>query len=245
MADQPLAAAVAPAAPSAPAAPTPTTPDSAGEAPFRPRNWWQWVLLYPAVALAMLSAVPGWVDSLAALAQGVGNAKYSELKERHALFVRNGECLSAPVQWYREPRSGRVIDATLCPTGDIYIRVLVPDDESSLATVIAGQRFRESSDFVSLDKFVGQAERFAALDLFGMTAEAARLPQSTPRIALRPNGDLVPVQDQFALVVCQRFLDERHLLRHLQMRGQCFDETVDTYTGVTVRRDPVPCRPSC
>ena len=236
MPEQPLAAAPAPVAPAAPTAP---------EAAFRPRTWWQWILLYPAVGLAMLSAVPGWVDSLGGILQGVMNAKYSELQERHALFVRNGECLSAPIQWYREPRAGRVIDATLCPTGDIFVRVLVPDDGSQLATVIDGQRFRERSDFVSLDKFVSEADRFAAVDLFGMAAHAATLPQSVPQITLSPTGDLVPVQDQFALVVCQKFVDDRHLLRHLQVQGQCFDETVDTYTGVTVSRVPVPCRQTC
>ena len=236
MPEQPLAAALAPVAPAAPTAP---------EAAFRPRTWWQWILLYPAVGLAMLSAVPGWVDSLGGILQGVMNAKYSELQERHALFVRNGECLSAPIQWYREPRAGRVIDATLCPTGDIFVRVLVPDDGSQLATVIDGQRFRERSDFVSLDKFVSEADRFAAVDLFGMAAHAATLPQSVPQITLSPTGDLVPVQDQFALVVCQKFVDDRHLLRHLQVQGQCFDETVDTYTGVTVSRVPVPCRQTC
>jgi hypothetical protein len=192
-----------------------------------------------------LTAVPGWIDSLGGLMQGVMNAGITELRERHRLYVRNTECLSAPIQWYREPRAGRVIDATLCPTGDIFVRVLVPDEESQLATVIDGQRFRERSDFVSLDKFVQEADRFAALDIFSMTAEAATLPQSTPQLELSLQGDLVQVQDQFALVVCQKFVDDRNLLRHLQVQGQCFDETVDTYTGVTVSRVPVPCRQSC
>lgn len=241
MPDQPTPAVAAPAAP---AAQPPAADASTADSPVRPRTWWQWVLLYLAVVLALLTAVPGWVDSLGGILQGVMNAKYSEPQERHALFVRNGECLSAPVQWHREPRAGRVIDATLCPTGDIYIRVLVPDAESQLATVFDGQRFRERSDFVSLDKFVSEADRFAGLDLFDMTAAAATLPQSTPRPDLRADG-LLPVQDQYALVVCQRFVDERNLLRHLQVQGQCFDETVDTYTGVTVSRVPVPCRSSC
>jgi hypothetical protein len=237
MVDQPIPAAAAAALPAASAAPA--------DAQSRPKTWWQWILLYPAVALALVTAVPGWVDSFGGILQGVMNAKYSELQERHQLFVRNGECLSAPIQWYREPRAGRVIDATLCPTGDIFIRVLVPDDESRLATVLEGQRFRERSDFVSLDKFVSEADRFAALDVFGMAAQAATLPQSVPQIELSPQGDLVPVQDQFALVVCQKFVDDRNLLRHLQVQGQCFDETVDTFTGVTVSRVPVPCRQTC
>jgi hypothetical protein len=241
MADQPTPAAAAVAAPAAPAA----AAASPAEPPVRPRSWWQWFFLYPAFGLALLSAAPGWVDSAIALMKGVRDATNSELMERHRLYTRNLDCIGAPFQWYREPAQGRIIDATLCPTGDLFVRVRVPDDTSQLATVIDGQKFRERADFVSLDKIVKDADRFAALEVFGMAAQAATLPQSTPALDLSPQGDVVLVQDQFALVVCQTFIDNRNLLRHLQVGGQCFDETVDTYTGVTVSRVPVPCRSSC
>ena len=236
MTDQPVPAAAA-AAPETPAAATgPAT---------HPKTWWQWMLLYPALLLAFLTAVPDWVDRGLAMWNGVLEERMSEAIARMHLFERNSACMSAPYNLYPEPTQGRKIDATLCPTGDIYVRVLIPDDNSKLAKMVDGQLYRERSDFVSLDKFVVDAEKFAGLDLFGLTATAATLPQSTPQIDFRPNGDLVPVQDQFALVVCQKFVDERNLLRHLQVEGQCFDETVDTYTGVTVSRVPVACRQSC
>ncbi|HEV2747879.1 MAG TPA: hypothetical protein VGW34_11345, partial [Allosphingosinicella sp.] len=48
-----------------------------------------------------------------------------------------------------------------------------------------------------------------------------------------------------ATVVCQRFLDDRMLLRHISTPEGCFDETVDTLNGETVKRTQVPCRTSC
>lgn len=236
MPEQPVSAAPAAAAsPAAPVAP-------ATEGPFRPKTWWQWLLLYPAFALALLTAVPDWIDRGLAVIKGIQDDRLSIAIERNRLFSRNLSCTGAPYQWYREPTSGRVIDATLCPTGDLFVRVLVPDETSQLATVIDGQRFREAAEFISIDKVVEQSERQVALGLFSMVADAATLPQSRPPV---PEGDLILAQDQFALVICQKFTDERMLLRHIQVEGQCFDEMVDTYTGVTASRVPVPCRSTC
>lgn len=231
MAKQPVPAAAA-AAPDAPAA----------EGPFRPKTWWQWIVLYPAFALALLTAVPDWIDRGLAVVKGIQDDRLSIAIERNRLFSRNLSCTGAPYQWYREPTTGRVIDATLCPTGDLFVRVLVPDETSQLATVIDGQRFREAAEFISIDRVVEQSQTNAALGLFGTAAEAATLPQS------RPQGkadDVIQVQDQFALVICQKFTDARMLLRHIQVENQCFDEVVDTYTGVTASRVPVPCRTTC
>jgi hypothetical protein len=243
MADQPKPAAMVAASPEVPAASA--QPAAPAEGAFRPKTWWQWVLIYPALALSILTAAPQWVDRGIAAMNGIYDERMSVVTERNRLFQRNSTCMAAPYNLYPEPTQGRKVDATLCPTGDIYVRVLIPDDASELAVLLDGQKYRESSDFVSLDRFVTQAERFAALEAFGMAAQAATLPQSVAQGALDPGGHLMPVQDQFALVVCQRFVDERNLLRHLQVQGQCFDETVDTFTGVTVSRVPVPCRQSC
>jgi hypothetical protein len=247
MPEQPLAAAPAPVAPAAPSAPA--VPAPAAEAAFRPRTWWQWILLYPAFALALLTAFPQWLDRALAFAKGIHDMTNSEAMEMNSLFIRNMSCTGAPYQYYREPVQGRIIDATLCPSGDLYVRVLVPDESSKLATVIDGQLFRETSQFVSIDKVVEQFDKFAsqyeqhaALGLFSMAADAATLPQSRPQ---GKQDDLILVQDQFALVICQKFTDERMLLRHIQVQNQCFDEIVDTYTGVTASRVPVPCRSTC
>jgi hypothetical protein len=219
----------------------------AAEDRLRPRTWWQWVVLFPTLAMALITALPDWMDSALALMKGVSDAKNSELLERNRMFTRNLDCIGAPYQWYKVPSGDRIVDATLCPSGDLFVRVRVPDDTSPLATVVDGGRFRDRADFVSIDKIVERADRFAALDMLGLTAQAGTVPQQSVPVGpnARRSDHLVLVQDQFVFVICQKFVDERMLLRHLQVEGQCFDETVDTYTGVTISRNAVACRTSC
>lgn len=232
------------------------TKQSSGPAPadilpaedrLRPRTWWQWLVLFPTLAMALITALPDWVDSALALMKGVSEAKNSELVERNRMFTRNLDCIGAPYQWYKVPSGDRIVDATLCPSGDLFVRVRVPDEASPLATVVDGVRFRDRADFVSIDKIVERADRFAALDMLGLAAYAGTIPhQPVAQMSVpKPNDNLILAQDQFVFVTCQKFVDDRMLLRHLQVEGQCFDETVDTYTGVTVSRVPVPCRTSC
>jgi hypothetical protein len=48
-----------------------------------------------------------------------------------------------------------------------------------------------------------------------------------------------------AFVMCQRFINERTLLRVINANGACFDEVVDTFTGQIVSRNPSQCRQAC
>lgn len=219
----------------------------AAEERLRPRTWWQWAVVFPTLAMALITALPDWIDSVQALLKGVTDAKNSELVERNRMFTRNFDCISAPYRWYKVATGDRIVDATLCPSGDLFVRVRVPDDSSQLAEVGGGERFRDRADFVSIDKIVERADSFAALDMLGLAAYAGTVPQqSVPQQSVpKRTDDLILAQDQFAFVICQKFVDERMLLRHLQVEGQCFDETVDTYTGVTVSRIEVSCRTSC
>ena len=47
------------------------------------------------------------------------------------------------------------------------------------------------------------------------------------------------------MVICQRFIDQRMLVRRVQTPQGCFDEIVDTFNGQVVRRNQVPCAPQC
>jgi len=47
-------------------------------------------------------------------------------------------------------------------------------------------------------------------------------------------------------VICQKWLrDGVLLLRVRYSDGQCFDETINTYTGAVINRVPAPCEPNC
>ncbi len=47
-------------------------------------------------------------------------------------------------------------------------------------------------------------------------------------------------------VICQRWLKNGLLLLRVRYSdGQCFDETINTYTGAVVSKTPAPCDPRC
>jgi hypothetical protein len=50
---------------------------------------------------------------------------------------------------------------------------------------------------------------------------------------------------QAPVVLCQRFVDERHVLRRVQTPEGCFDEVIDTFNGTVVKRTPAPCVAQC
>ena len=47
-------------------------------------------------------------------------------------------------------------------------------------------------------------------------------------------------------VLCQRWVKKGTLLRRVRdPNGQCFDETIDTYKGIVISREPAPCDSDC
>ena len=66
---------------------------------------------------------------------------------------------------------------------------------------------------------------------------AELVPDDQPAITLAQQPQII--------TLCQRFLDERMLLRNVQIGGSCFHETLDTYTGIVVSREQVPCSNTC
>ena len=207
--------------------------------------WWQWFFLFPTFGVALLTALPSWVDSARAIFVGAAGQSYQELLDRSKLFARNLDCTGAPYEWNGSGKN-RMIDATLCPSGDLFIRVLIPDENSPLAQIVNGMKFSEKSEFVSIDKIVQSASRFSGLsNVFGMAAYASDARQGGPALHRATQGPLLRVQDAFVLVICQKQVNERTLLRHIKANNQCFDETIDTFTGETVSRVPAECRSTC
>lgn len=220
--------------------PAPVDP-SISDPRLRPTKWWQWMVLFPTFGMALITALPDWVDSIHAYTQGVYDKKYSELLEMNQLYQNNLDCLGGPPIWYKAANAGRIVDATVCPSGDLFVRVGVPDDTSPLVTLVDGKRFRETSDFVSIEKIVEKAKRIAVLDIIGSAAFAG----TVPRQSVPSTGPLTLAQAPGDYLICQTFVDQRMLLRHLTVEGQCFDEVIDTFTGTTVSRVNVPCRATC
>ena len=203
------------------------------EAGEKPRQWWQWFMLYPTVAVALLTALPTWIDKGLAVYHGTKTSSYAESDKQRALWRKNLSCSASPFSWYSNPRNVKV-DATICDSGDVFVRAATPDNQNFF-------------EWVDLDAVVGASEGGSLIP----KANAADLATRLRSLRLAGwNGEIgvggpLSASQPSATVVCQRFLDDRMLLRHISTPEGCFDETVDTLNGETVKRTQVPCRTSC
>ncbi len=189
-----------------------------------PTKWWQWIIIYPTLAVSILSAAPQWVDKAQAMFNGVEDRSWEQAKAQQEAWRDNLTCSAAPFDWYSTPENLKV-DATICNSGDIFVRVATP-------------RQGNFYQWVLLDAIV-QDKKTASLP-FLSSAHAAG------PATWRTEGMTRIAASAAATVVCQAFMpDGRTLKRHVSTPQGCFDEYVDTYTGQVTRSEPAPCRTTC
>lgn len=196
-----------------------------------PTRWWHWVLLYPAAAGALLTAVPDWIDSIQAFRNGITNRSNMEAEQQLSLWRRNASCLSLPFGWYNNPGNVRV-NATTCPSGDVLVRVSTPgpDSRTLLEWVDLGSILGESGG-----SLIPQA-RAASSRGVAQIGRASQPSQARSLSAGQPGATATPI--------CHRY-GQRQLLRRISTRQGCFDEVIDMMNGVVVRRTRVSCRGGC
>lgn len=175
------------------------------------RHWWQWFLIYPAFAIALIGAVPTYFELYQSHQKDVafGDSKRAVL--RNELWKKNLECSSAPM----DPlitESNIKVDATICRSGDVLIRVVAPGDEKLF-------------EWVSIENLF--PKRIASFSLISRAYAQSDTPM---------NEMSSPV------VLCQRWLNNSLLLRRVSYGvNNCVDETINTYSGQVVSTRPAPC----
>ena len=210
----------------------------------KPRSWWQWILVYPTLALALSTAAPEWLERIEAWQVNIEKDQLAEANRRNSFFRANIDCLAAPFDWVETPDSVRV-DATICDSGDLLLRVEAPETMPFLHPVRIGDIV--SAQTASLDGTLDAiAASFAAhaatQPLNSSLNTATKLLQSRPQ----PESEAgMQLAQSVAVVLCQKFIDDRTLLRHIRVGSQCFDERVDTLTGQILAKDPTSCRSTC
>ena len=99
--------------------PIPDTIDPlSGQVPIR---WWQWVLVYPALAITVMSALPTWVQQVQAVRLGVTRGDVPNAEEQNKLWQKNLKCAKAQeIQRIRTSRNTE-IGAQVCPSGHVLL----------------------------------------------------------------------------------------------------------------------------
>lgn len=194
----------------------------------QPKRWWQWILLYPTLAISLLTAVPQWWDRSLAIYHNTRGSSFAAAEKQQEMWRRNLSCSALPFDWYQNPNNIKV-DAVICKSGDVFVRASTPESQSFY-------------QWIPLDDVV-QQQKGSALEASANAAVPSRL---TRTLVMESDAKppIVLAQMQ-AVVVCQRFLDQRYLLRHVRTPAGCFDDVIDTLSNVRTQHISVPCRSSC
>ena len=182
----------------------------------QPNKWWQWVLVYPALAMSLLAAIPTIVETFNSMKYQVPWGQSSVAKEQDDLWRINLSCTSVPLDPLLTAHNIEV-DATICQSGDVLVRIFPP----------SGKKFYK---WVALNKVINEQ---SSMNWFSKNAYAS---SGQEPILLALNGT----------IICQKYLSPGRVLRRISVQGQgCFDEVVNTYTGVVESTTPASCDAGC
>ena len=187
-----------------------------------PNKWWQWVLVYPGLVIAIMSSVPTWLEFADSRSMGVPFGRSSYAEQQHDLWEKNADCFrSAVFTEMINPRMAE-IGSMVCESGDILLRGQLPGSDD------AQYKWISWTDLVE--------EQAALVDFFATTAAAAE----------RQGERLLAKEDSSPeKILCQRSRKHGRLLQRIQTPDGCFDEVINTYNGKVVDREPAPCSPDC
>jgi len=205
----------------------PQKPQEPAAHPRAPQKFWQWLFLYPAFGLALLSAVPEWVNSVRGFWMELQGRPLEQALEQQRIFTANLDCMRAPYVWHRTG-TGLEVDATMCPrTADLLLRFNRPDGQ-----------FMYGIDIDAI------TQREASAGSWLISAAYAQEVTPEPAADLR---DILLAQssETVAIVQCVDQIDDRTIMRHVKVGPTCFDERLDTLTGQITAQTPTPCRSTC
>jgi hypothetical protein len=183
-------------------------------------TWWQWALMYPTLIVAVITALPTVYQAVQATILSVPFGNVYDATEQSRLWEKNYRCLQGRTFEKITTDHNISVSAIACPSGDVCVSVSSPSERERI-------RWIELKSFLAVNP---DSSLFAAVALAagGAAEHGTRVAQSGRSI------------------LCQKWLqDGRLLMRVKTSDGQCFDETVDTYRGVVIKRVPAPCTPNC
>lgn len=191
----------------------------------KPTKWWQWIIVYPALAMSLSGNVPAVMRQIEAWMKDAPADRITQLQNQLRLLKENLPCTQEAMNHASTMRNSNVaIGTAVCERGDVAIVAQNPDLGTYPVPVI-----------VPFDQLLPKPEGKA-------TAWNLLLPISTAHAQER-----VWPPSQLATVICQRPPDAggNFLRRIKKPDGQCADVVTNVYSGKVVRETPAPCEPTC
>lgn len=188
---------------------------------YQPSAWWQWLLVYPTVIIALVSAIPTFVELYKSWNRDIPFGMSRTASEENKLWKKNFECSKGEFLSVKNDFNIEV-GTIICRSGDVLLRIQAP-----------GQQLIYR--WVGLDSLT--SEKIALGDWLIHPAHAA-----SADVDLHP----ILLAQANSNVLCQRWINSWKLLRRVTVQGQgCFDEIVNTYNGRIEQRNSVSCNQKC
>jgi hypothetical protein len=194
--------------------------DSAPETPQdkeKPRSkpWWEVMLVYPTLVVAIISAVPTYIELIGSKMIGVPFGNYKAAVKENELWQENRECAAAPFDGLATAQKIEV-DAVICATGDVLVRIKPPGAKPKYKWVPLETVHSQSTGLIT-PAFAGGV---------------------SPKLHVAQGNFVVICQRFVANGVLRRRVHDR-------AANRCFDETVNTFNGQVTSVTPAPCSPQC
>lgn len=177
-----------------------------------PQRWWQWVLMYPTIIIALFAGLPQIYQWVSALGLGLSPfANVEDAKAQEKAWQRNINCLRSIDHVKPDSSTNYAIDLVSCPSGDILVTLTPLQNPSQQISrwIVTQSLFTE----VASSLFVRPA-----------LAQSASTPLAKPE-------RIIDIKKQGATVI-----------RRVQLfGGTCVDETIDALTGRRSGQKPAPC----
>jgi hypothetical protein len=182
-------------------------------------KWWQWLLMYPTLAVALAGHVPKLYELYQSYQLKVPFGQVHAATKQNEDFNSNIDCLLG-LEFHSVPGGDKAsIAVGVCPRGALV--VLVQPHDPKAQPIYRVVSWTDSAN-----------ERQTSL-LF-KDAVAAE-----PSVSFR-------VTQAGTTIICRKRIDnELMLIRIRYPNGQCFDQTVNTYTGAVISTVPAPCDSHC
>jgi hypothetical protein len=180
-------------------------------------SFFKQILLYPALAIAAIGAIPQYLQVFKAAKLDVPVHELDAAEREHNLWVRNVDCAGSDDLPETSLADDTRVVALVCPSGDVLIKVKRATGKPSYR-------------WIPLEEARSGDSRLSAL--IGISTAVAQ-EVTIPRIRVAQ--------------ACQRWVDQAKgiLVRRIREGGQCYDETVNTFTGQVISRTPVQCDARC
>jgi len=181
------------------------------------RPWWQWLLMYPTLAVAIVGAVPQYQQWVWALLRGIPlGSNVGELQDQDTAWQQNLDCLSGIDHIKPASATLYAIDLLTCPSGDILLTV----------TPIQSPDLHVSRWIITKNLFQPPTRTAWISSAYAQAPPASTAPAQTERVVdVRKEGSQV--------------------IRRVQLsNGSCIDQTIDSYTAGISATSPRPARNS-